>query len=70
MSEKPLSARETAEYLGISRATLSRLVSRGSIGHYRVGDRPFFSPAHIAAYLASVERPARPALTRRRAAAV
>ncbi len=71
MSEKLLSAREAAEHLSISRATLSRLVSRGSIGHYRIGDRLLFSPTHIAAYLASVERPARSLnATHRRAAAV
>lgn len=59
MSEKLLSARETAAQLSISRAALSRFVARGSIGHYRIGDRVLFSQKHIDVYLSSVERPAR-----------
>jgi excisionase family DNA binding protein len=68
MSDKLLSARDTAAQLGISRATLSRLVTRGKIGHYRIGDRILFSEKHISNYLASVEHPARLSnVTRRRA---
>jgi excisionase family DNA binding protein len=68
VSEKLLSARETAAQLSISRATLSRFVKRESIEHYRVGDRVLCSQKHIDTYLASVDRPARlSSVVRRRA---
>lgn len=41
--QKMISAEETAKRLGISRATLSRLVRDSRIGHYRIGKRTMFS---------------------------
>jgi len=56
--EKLLSAREAIAKLGISRPTLSRLQQKGSIGHYRIGVRVFFSERHISEFLAAHEQPA------------
>jgi excisionase family DNA binding protein len=42
-TEKMISAEETAKRLGISRATLSRLVQDNRIGHYRIGQRTLFT---------------------------
>jgi excisionase family DNA binding protein len=50
-----LTAQECADRLNISRAGLSRLVAKGSIGFYRIGFKTMFSEAHLAAYLNSVE---------------
>jgi excisionase family DNA binding protein len=38
-------AKEAAQRLGVSRATLSRLVKRNSIGVFRVGARTMFNDA-------------------------
>lgn len=68
--EDLLSVREAAATLGISRTTLHRLVKNKKISYVPIGDRVLFDPSDIVAFIASVKRPARPAVTRRRAAAV
>lgn len=65
-----LSIPEAAATLGIHRTTLHRLVKSKKIEVVRIGDRVFFSPSGLAAFIASMTHPARPAVTRRRAAAV
>lgn len=54
--ERLYSAKEAVTILGISRPTLSRLLRRNAIGHFRIGTRTLFSAEHINAFLASVEQ--------------
>jgi excisionase family DNA binding protein len=54
--ERLYSAKEAVAILGISRPTLSRLLRRNAIGHFRIGTRTLFSAEHINAFLASVEQ--------------
>lgn len=53
-----ISAEETAKRLGISRATLSRLVRDNRIGHYRIGQRIMFEQQMLDEFKASVLQPA------------
>jgi excisionase family DNA binding protein len=55
VQEKLYSAKETVAMLGISRPTLSRLLRRNAIGHFRIGTRTLFSADHIRIFLESVE---------------
>lgn len=55
-SQKLYSAKEAVALLGISRPTLSRLLRRNAIGHFRIGTRTLFSMEHIRAFLESVEQ--------------
>lgn len=55
--EQLLTAKECAEQLNISRATLSRLIAKKAIAYYRVGLRTMFGKNHISDYLRSVECP-------------
>jgi excisionase family DNA binding protein len=55
--EQLLTARECAEQLNISRATLSRLIAKKAIAYYRVGLRTMFGKNQISDYLRSVECP-------------
>jgi excisionase family DNA binding protein len=52
-----LTRKQAARRLGISDATLSRLMAAGAISFYKVGWRTLFDDAQIEAYLASVRRP-------------
>lgn len=54
--ERLYSAKEAVAILGISRPTLSRLLRRNAIGHFRIGTRTLFSADHINTFLASVEQ--------------
>lgn len=56
VKDRLYSAKEAVELLGISRPTLSRLLRRNAIGHFRIGTRTLFSSEHINAFLASVEQ--------------
>lgn len=51
-----LSEKEAARALGISRVSLFRLRRAGLIGYYCIGGRVLYSPEHLRAYLATVER--------------
>jgi predicted site-specific integrase-resolvase len=51
-----LNEREATRRLGISRISLFRLRRAGLIGYYCIGGRVLYSPEHIRAYLATVER--------------
>jgi excisionase family DNA binding protein len=53
-SETLISAREAAKRLGISRASLSRLVRARRIGVYRVGGRTMFDESVIDAFKRSI----------------
>jgi excisionase family DNA binding protein len=53
-----LNRKQTARRLGISDATLSRLMAAGAISFYKVGWRTLFDDAQIKEYLARVCRPA------------
>jgi excisionase family DNA binding protein len=55
--EQLLTAKECAETLNISRATLSRLIAKKAIAYYRVGLRTMFGKNQISEYLRSVECP-------------
>jgi excisionase family DNA binding protein len=55
-----LDRKQTARLLGISNATLSRLMAAGEISFYKVGWRTLFDEAQIKEYLARVCRPASP----------
>lgn len=54
-----LNRKQTARRLGISDATLSRLMAAGKIAYFKINWRTFFDEASINAYLESVRRPAR-----------
>jgi excisionase family DNA binding protein len=54
--ERKLSMKETAAVLGIHRSTVSRLLDRGDLGFYQVGDRRICGEHHVAEYLALNER--------------
>ena len=47
----PLTAEQLATILNVSRATVTRLVQRGSIRAYRVGGMLRFDPAEVIRYL-------------------
>ena len=55
------SAKETARILGVSLATVSRLVQRQELGCYRIAERRLFSDQQISDYLKRTEsRPLAP----------
>ncbi len=57
--ERLFSKPETATRLGVSLATLNRIIRKGEIGKYRVGaGRVLFGEHHIADYLKASEEPA------------
>lgn len=50
---------ETATRLGVSLATLNRIIQKGKIGKYRIGaGRVLFGDHHITDYLKASEEPA------------
>jgi excisionase family DNA binding protein len=68
--QKLLSAKEAAAMLGVSRATLSRLIRSGQLRTYRIGARTLFSEEkHLRPFLESVETSKREDAPRRRAEA-
>jgi excisionase family DNA binding protein len=56
VQERLYSAKETIIILGISRPTLSRLLRKKAIGHFRIGTRTLFSSEHIRVFLKNVEQ--------------
>lgn len=54
-----LTRKQVARRLGISDATLSRLMAAGVISFYKIGWRTLFDESQIEDYLASVRHPAR-----------
>ena len=56
-TQKMISAEETAKRLGISRATLSRLVRENRIGHYRIGQRTMFTEEILKSFVESTFQP-------------
>jgi excisionase family DNA binding protein len=56
-TQKMISAEETAKRLGISRATLSRLVRENRIGHYRIGQRTMFTEEILKDFVESTFQP-------------
>lgn len=55
--QKMLTAEETAQRLGISRATLSRLVRDNRIAHYRIGQRTLFDEAGLKEFIEATFQP-------------
>lgn len=53
-----LSMNEAAAWLGVSKATVCRLMARNELSHYRVGYRVLFDEAQLRGYLTRVERKA------------
>ena len=53
-TKRLLSAREAAERLGVSRATLSRLIKARRIGVFRVGTRTLFDSATLKHFMNTV----------------
>lgn len=53
-----MSAKEAARQLGVSRATVSRLLAAKKLGYFRIGIRTLFSQQHLDDFLTSVEQPA------------
>ncbi|MEY2599789.1 MAG: Helix-turn-helix domain [Verrucomicrobiota bacterium] len=49
MSEKVLSVREYAEFLGVSQDTIKDMVAKGELYHLRVRYRILFTPKNIEA---------------------
>jgi len=56
-TKRLLSAREAAERLGVSRATLSRLIKARRIGVFRVGTRTLFDNSIIDSFKSAVYQP-------------
>ena len=54
-----ISATEAAKRLNVSRSMLSRLVTSGRLGTYRIGDRTMFDEKILQDFKASVLVPAR-----------
>lgn len=54
-----ITAKEAARRLGVSRATLGRLMRNQRIGFFRVGSRAMFSNAVLEEYKAAVLQEAR-----------
>jgi excisionase family DNA binding protein len=59
VTEPKYSIQKAAEILGVDYSTVSRLLSRGKLGHFRVGDRKLIAESHLKDYLKSNERLAR-----------
>lgn len=53
--ESRLNRKQVAAKLGVAVKTVDRIVKDREIGHYRLGSRIWFSPHHVAEYLASRE---------------
>lgn len=49
---------EAAEFLGVSRTTLERMVQRGELRSFRIGAKVTFSKRDLRAVLVAAERPA------------
>jgi excisionase family DNA binding protein len=56
--ERKFSVKETAELLGIDVSTVSRLLSGGKLGHFRVGARRVIAESHLEEFLKKIEKPA------------
>ncbi|HJX91129.1 MAG TPA: helix-turn-helix domain-containing protein [Pyrinomonadaceae bacterium] len=56
VTETKYSIAKTAELLGVDYSTVSRLLSSGKLGHFRVGDRKVVGESHLEAYMKSIER--------------
>ncbi len=55
--QKMFTAEETAKRLGISRATLSRLVRDNRIAHYRIGQRTLFDEDGLKEFIKATFQP-------------
>jgi len=56
VDEPKYSIQKTADILGVDYSTVSRLISRGKLGHFRIGDRKLIAESHLKDYLKSIER--------------
>ena len=56
VTEPKYSMQQAAEILGVEYSTVSRLLSRGKLGHFRIGSRKVIAESHLKDYLKSIER--------------
>lgn len=56
VTEPKFSIAKTAKILGVDASTVSRLLSRGKLGHFKLGDRKVIAESHLKDYLKSIER--------------
>jgi len=47
MKKRFISYSETAQFLGLSRPTIDRLIARGEIPSYKIGKRRLFDPEEL-----------------------
>ena len=53
MKKRFISYTETAQFLGISRPTIDRLIARGEIPSYKIGKRRLFDPEELVEWVKS-----------------
>ena len=53
MKKRFISYTETAQFLGLSRPTIDRLIARGEIPSYKIGKRRLFDPEELVDWVKS-----------------
>jgi len=53
MKKRFISYTETAQFLGLSRPTIDRLIARGEIPSYKIGKRRIFDPEELIEWVKS-----------------
>jgi excisionase family DNA binding protein len=53
MKKRFISYMETAQFLGLSRPTIDRLIARGEIPSYKIGKRRLFDPEELVEWVKS-----------------
>ena len=67
MKKRFISYTETAQFLGISRPTIDRLIARGEIPSYKIGKRRLFDPEELVEWVKSHRNDKRKKPTRKKA---
>ncbi|KIL73728.1 helix-turn-helix domain-containing protein [Bacillus badius] len=58
MSTQPLTPQQIADYLGVTRETIYRMVRKNEIPHFKIRSRIFFSKETIDAWIRDQEQQA------------
>ncbi|KIL71910.1 helix-turn-helix domain-containing protein [Bacillus badius] len=58
MSTQPLTPQQIADYLGVTRETIYRMVRKNEIPHFKIRSRIFFSKETIEAWIRDQEQQA------------
>jgi len=66
MEKRFISPKEAAQFLGLSRPTVDRLVKKGAIPSYMIGHRRLFDPEELIAWVKSHRDEKRKAKTKKR----